>query len=109
MRDSALYVATKVCWEHDIYVVVVPVYNKKYRLAISRNGREKLGEQIYGDKEVTKTIEVEKYNKVQKHEIIIPSVHKKIEQLYLHLYETNFKGMMPQPIESNNNLNQESA
>lgn len=109
MRITPLYIATKVCWEHDIYVVIKPVSNKKYRLAISRNGREKLGEQIYELQDVIKKVEVERFGRKQIQEVIIPGLYRKIEQLYLHLYETNFKGMMPQPIESNINLNQESA
>lgn len=98
MRDTALIIAMKVCWEHNIFVVVKPIGNNRYKLAISRNGREKIGEQVYGDKATQKYKVVEISGKKYKEEVTVESVHKKIEELYLHLYETNFKGIQPKPI-----------
>ena len=111
MRDTALYIATKVCWDHDVYVVVKPISQHKYKLAISRNGREKPGEQVYGDHPVTKPIFIERNGKKYRQEVFVPSVHQKIVELYLDLYQKNFKGMMPKPIEPENNyqFNTQSA
>jgi len=107
MRDTPFIIASKVCWEHNIYVIVKPIGNHRYKLAISRNGREKLGEQIYGDKTVQKFKMIETSDgKKHRQEIMVESVHKKIEELYIDIYQKNFKGMMPQPIESNTNLKQ---
>jgi len=100
MRNTDLYIATKVCWEHDVFVVVKPFGNNKYKIAISRNGREKIGEQIYSDVPKSKVLIYEKGGKKYRQDITIPSVHQKIEELYLHLYITNFKGIQPAAIVS---------
>ncbi|MBN8565257.1 MAG: hypothetical protein J0M25_00795 [Flavobacteriales bacterium] len=89
----------KVCWEHDVFVVVKPITRGRYKLAISRNKREKLGENVYEDKPVNKTLIFEKNGKKYRQDVTIPSVHQMIEKLYFDLYEKNFKGMEPQPVE----------
>lgn len=88
MRDTELYFAQHFCWDHNIFIVVKPVNNNlKYRLAISRNGREKLGTQIYGDKQTLELIETTDANgKKKKVTVRIPSVHEKIKELYLDIY-----------------------
>ena len=99
MRNSALYIATKVCWEHNVFVIIKPVTKIKFKIAISRNGKEKLGEQVYGDKTVWKTVTTEVRGRTIKQAVEFPSVHKKVEMLYLDLYEKNFKGMQPAPLQ----------
>lgn len=88
MRDTELYFAMHFCWDHNIFIVVKPINNNlKYRLAISRNGKEKLGTQIYGDKPSLEMIEQADANgKKKKVTIRIPSVHEQIKALYLDIY-----------------------
>jgi hypothetical protein len=98
MRDTPFIIATKVCWEHNFFVVVKPIGNHRCKLAISRNGKEKIGEQVYSDKTEKKVKIVEKAGKKYREEILVESYHKKIEALYLDLYKKNFAPMQPKPI-----------
>lgn len=98
MVNTEFIKVLKVCWEHNVFVVVKPISRGKYKLAISRNGREKIGEKIYEDKPVHKTLIFEKNNKKYRQDVTIPSVHQMIESLYKDLYNKNFKGMEPKPI-----------
>jgi hypothetical protein len=98
MENKALVRAMKVCWEHKMFVVVKPITKDKFRLAISRNGKEKVGEKVYENKPVTKILFIEANGKKYRQEVVIPSVHQMIETLYMDLYEKNFKGMEPAPV-----------
>jgi hypothetical protein len=62
----------------------------RYRLAISRNGREKVGEEIYEHDISFRTFETESPTGIKtKHKIAVPPYWKKMEEIYIDIYEKN--------------------
>lgn len=89
--DKLFIEAQKYCWFNEIYVLVKPLPKRGvYKIIISRNGKEKVGNQEYQDSLSFKIIEEKKGEKIIKHKIPIPSVHTKIRELYLDLYQKSF-------------------
>lgn len=89
--DKLFIEAQKYCWFNEIYVLVKPLPKRGiYKIIISRSGKEKVGHQEYEDKLSFKTIEEKKGDKVLKHKVAVPSVHTKIRELYLDIYQKSF-------------------
>ena len=101
MRNTELYFAQTFCWEHNIFVVVKPINNLgKYRLAISRNGREKLGDEIYEGTAKLKWQVIETAQGIQKKiKVLVPPVHERIKELYIDIYNKNFNIKPVKPAE----------
>lgn len=91
MRNTELYFAQKYCWDHNIFVVVkLTSKSGKYRIAISRNGREKLGEEIYENHSHMRLVELQSpTGQKTKHKVVVPAVHDKIESIYIDIFRKN--------------------
>lgn len=91
MRNTEFYFATNYCWENGIFIVVKPVNNNgQYRLAISRNGKEKIGHQVYKDKSTIKMINnIVAYGTQKNTTERVPAVDEKIKELYIDIFRKN--------------------
>lgn len=91
MRNTELYFAQNYCWDHNIVVVVKQTGKPgKYRIAISRNGREKLGEEIYENHSSVRLMEVTSpTGQKTKHRYTVPPLHEKIESIYIDIFRKN--------------------
>lgn len=92
MEAKELVAITNTCWKHGIYVIVKPINNQgNYKLAVLKNGRETIGEEVYRDKAYEKiTLEKKEAGPPKRIKTQIPSVHEKIQELYLKIYNKNF-------------------
>lgn len=86
--DKLFIEAQRYCWFNNIYVVVKPQPKKGiYKIAISRSGKEKIGHQEYEGTLSFTTVVEKKGDKIIKHKVPVPSVHTKIRELYLDIYQ----------------------
>jgi hypothetical protein len=93
MRNTELYFAQKFCWDHQIFVVVKTTPKLgRYKLAVSRAGREKIGEEVYESNGYIRTVEMISPTGLKtKHKIPVPPLHVKIAELYIDIYHKNTK------------------
>lgn len=93
MRDTLFYKASKYCWEHNIYVVVVPLASPgKFKLALSTNGKEKLGQEIYEVKSSRRLVSVVlPSGKLENQSVEVVPLHVGIQNLYISIYNKNTK------------------
>lgn len=98
MDPRDFYIQQKVCWERGITVYPKPTNKRRhYRIVICRNGREKVGEEIYTDKAYEKIVIDKSSGVIKKNVQLIPSVWDKMLMIYDDIYKKNFFGMKPLP------------
>lgn len=94
MDAKEVYKYMSWCISKNILIYPKASNTGKYRIIICRNGKEKLGNEIYQDKETYKTVDVKTKNGVKKEKVRVPPLHDRIYELYKDIFEKN--NLIPQ-------------
>lgn len=87
-QDILFIEAQRFCWHNETFIFVKTTVKKgRYRICISRNGKEKLGHEEYEGSVTFKTEVAKQGNKEVKIKKRIPPVHEKIRELYIDIYQ----------------------
>jgi hypothetical protein len=89
MDGKEFYIYAKPCNENGITIYPKGCNNGKYKIIINKNGREKIGVEIYEDKEYIKQETILTPRGPQKIKVQVPSVWDKILDLYKQTCKRN--------------------
>ncbi|UOX35288.1 hypothetical protein LXD69_07155 [Flavobacterium sediminilitoris] len=91
MDQKEAYIYKKWCLENKITIYPKPVTNNgsRCKIVINRNGKEKIGSEIYEVQKTFKEVEIQTPSGMKKVKQVIPPLYEKIEQLYKDTYFKN--------------------